>query len=271
MKSLVSWFASNSVAANLLMLLLLIGGGATALSVRMEVFPEFSLDAVTVRVPYPGAVPAEIEESICVKLEEQVHAIEGVKRVRSSAREGVGSVTIEVRKGYDARELMDDIKTRVDAIATFPEEAERPIYQELTYRKQVIEVAIHGAASERSLKHVAEQVRDELSALDSISQVELASARPYEISIEVSEEALRRHALSFDDIAQAVRRSSLDLSGGAIKTDGGEILLRTMGQAYVGAEFERIPLLTSDTNKRFCSELRVGMAELNEALRVGKD
>ena len=250
MKSLVSWFATNPVAANLLMLVIVVGGLIAATAVKIELFPEFSLDAVTVSVAYPGAAPEEVEEGICVKIEEEVHGLEGVKKVTSTAVEGVGAVTIEVQTGADARRVLDDVKTRVDAIETFPEEAESPVISELLLRHQVINVALHGEVEERSLKHVAERVRDEINALPGISQVELANVRPYEISVEVSELALRRYGLTFDDVADAVRRSSLDLSGGSIKTEGGEILLRAKGQAYRGSEFEKLALVTRADGSR---------------------
>ncbi len=244
MKGPIDWFARNSVAANLLMLLILVGGLFTVFTIKREVFPEFSLDIITVRVSYRGAAPAEVEEGVCIRVEEAVQGLDGIKRITSTASEGSGLVTIELEAGADARKVLDDVKSRVDAIETFPEETEKPIIQEITNRRQVINVAVHGELDELSLKALAEQVRDDLSALPGITQVELANARPYEISIEVSETSLRRHGLTFDEVARAVRRSSLDLPGGSVKTDGGEYLLRTKGQAYRGREFESLMLLT---------------------------
>jgi multidrug efflux pump subunit AcrB len=250
MKPLVAWFARNPVAANILLALIVVAGGMSARSIKMEMFPEFSLDSVLVRVLYPGAAPEEVEESICIPIEEEVHAIEGVKEVTSTASEGVGTVTVEVRAGEDPRRVLEDVKTRVDAIDTFPEEAERPVIEELLMRRQVINVAIFGAADERTLKELGERVRDDVNALPGITQVELASARPYEISIEVSEFELRRLGLTFDEVADAVRSSSLDLSGGSIKTEGGEILLRTVGQAYLGPDFEEVVVRTRPDGTR---------------------
>ncbi len=239
----ISWFARNGVASNLLMLLIIIAG-VTAYSsrVRKEVFPEFSVDMITVTVPYLGAAPEEVEEAICARIEERVADLESVDRVRSTASEGVGTVIIELLDGTDTREALDDVKTRVDAIDTFPEETEKPIIQEAIVRRQVLSIAISGDAGERTLRRLGEQVRDEVSALPGVTQVELVAARPYEISIEVSEQSLRRHGLTFDRVARAVRRSSLDLPGGSVKTEGGEILLRTDGQAYRGREFEDLVL-----------------------------
>ena len=243
MRGLAEWFARNSVAANLLMMVLVVGGIAGMATVKMELFPEFSTDVITVAVAHPGVSPEEVEEGICVKIEEEVHGIEGVKRVNSTAVEGLGTVMVEVDESADARRVLDDVKTRVDAISTFPEEAENPVIQEILIRSQVINVAVYGEVGERTLKEFGERVRDEINALPGVSQVEFAGARPYEISIEVSEQDLQRHGLEFDDVARAVRSSSLNLSGGTLKTDRGEILLRTKAQAYRGEEFEQLVLL----------------------------
>lgn len=250
MKGIVAWFAQNSVAANLLMIVLMAGGAVTLTTIRTEVFPEFSLDLVTVRVPYPGAAPEEVEGSICVKVEEEVHDLDGIRRVRSSAAEGLGTVSIEIEPGHDPRRVLDDVKARVDAIDTFPEQAEQPIVQEVLLRYQVLNVAVSGDVDEATLKGVGEKVRDEISSLPGISQVRLAGARPYEISIELSEPALQRLQLSFDEVAAAVRGGSLDLSGGSVKGPAGEVLLRTKGQAYRGADFERLVLRNAPDGRR---------------------
>ena len=244
MKSLVAWFTRNSVASNLLMFALVLGGGMSAMGIKMELFPEFSLDVVTVSVVYPGAAPEEIEEAICVKIEEEVHAVEGIKQITSTAIENLGTVAIEVNPDADPRRVLDDVKSLVDSIDTFPDEAEKPVIKEVLIRTQVINVAVFGDVPERELKELGTRVRDEINGLDGVSQVELVNVRPYEVSIELSEFNLRKFGLTFDEVAQAVRASSIDLSGGSIKTSQGELLLRTDSQAYRGEEFERISLRT---------------------------
>lgn len=244
MHSLINWFARNGVVANLLMFSIIIGGLMAVPGIKKEVFPEISVDMVTVSVDYRGAAPEEVEEGVCIRIEEAVQDLAGVEKITSNANEGSGSVTIEIETGYSTRNLLDDIKTRVDAIDTFPEEAEKPVIQEVTNRTQVINLSISGDTDELTLKKLGEQVRDELLLMPNITQAELRSARPYEISIEVSEEDLRRHNLTFDFVANAVRRASIDLPGGSLKTERGEILLRTKGQAYTGREFEALTLLT---------------------------
>ncbi len=250
MDGAIAWFVRNPVAANLLMVSIVVGGALTLPQIKQEVFPEVELGLVSVSVEYPGASPAEIEESITIRIEEQLQGVEGIKRITSTSREGVGAVTAELFDDASTRRVLDDVKTRVDAIDTFPEEAERPVIQEVLNRQQVINVAVAGDADERTLKRVGEQVRDELAAQPEITQVELVAVRPYEISIEVSEDRLRRHGLTFDEVAAAVRKSSLDLPGGTIRARGGEILLRSKGQAYRGDEFAALPLRVTEDGTR---------------------
>ncbi|HVR36616.1 MAG TPA: efflux RND transporter permease subunit, partial [Methylomirabilota bacterium] len=197
---------------------------------------------ISVSVLHPGAAPEEVEEGVCVRIEEAIQGLDGIKRIRSTAREGSGTVIVELLPGTDPRSALDDVKARVDAIETFPEEAEKPVIQEIILRSQVISVAVSGHAPEATLKRLGEQVRDEITSLPGVTQAELVVARPYEVSIEVSEESLRRFELTFDEVARAVRRASLDLPGGSLKTDGGEFLLRVKGQAYRAPAFEAIPL-----------------------------
>jgi multidrug efflux pump subunit AcrB len=241
---MIAWFARNHVAANLLMAMLVAGGLLTLPHIKQEVFPEIDLPVVAVSVEYPGASPQEVEEAICVRIEQELQGLQGVKHVHSTAAEGIGSVSVELLAGEDVRRRLDDIRTRVDSITTFPESARRPLIQQADIRFQVLDVAISGAVDERTLHRLGEQAREEIAALPGITDAELVWARPYEIAIEVSEDALRRFDLTFDDVAGAVQRSSLDLPGGSVKTRGGEILLRTRGQAYRGPEFEALPLRT---------------------------
>ncbi len=246
----LAWFAGNHVAANILMVSILAAGVLSLAHVVIEVFPEFDSDVITVRVPYRGASPAEAEEGVCVRVEEAIASIEGIKRIRSSAQENLGTVTVELEEDADNRKVLDEVKAAVDRIETFPAETEKPVVAEGETRRRVITVVLHGRVPEKTLKALSERVRDELTAIEGISQVETAGVRNYEISIEVSEEALRRYGLSFDQVANAVGQSSLDLPGGAVKTRGGEILLRTKGQLYRGREFEDIVVVTRPDGTR---------------------
>ncbi|MEM9594969.1 MAG: efflux RND transporter permease subunit [Acidobacteriota bacterium] len=243
-KGPLAWFAGHHVAANLLMAFILLSGMLALGKITIEIFPEFSVDTVTIRVPYLGASPAETEEGVVIKVEEAVAAIQGIKRLKAQASEGFGLVIVEIEDDADNRRVLDDVKAAVDRIDTFPEETEQPIISEVLTRRQVISVVLSGDAPQKTLAALGERVRDDLTALDEITQAELKGVPPYEISIEVSESDLRRYGLTFPQVADAVRRSSLDLPGGSVKTAGGEILLRTKGQKYVGREFEDIEVLT---------------------------
>ncbi|MFQ5350187.1 MAG: efflux RND transporter permease subunit, partial [Thermoanaerobaculia bacterium] len=250
MKAIIRWFAENGVAANLVMILIITGGLVSAFTMKQEVFPDFEADVVTVTVPYPGAAPEEVEEGVVIRVEEAILDLEGIEEIRSTAGENVGLVLVEALQGADLQKLLNDVKSRVDAIDTFPDETEKPIVEAAVIRRQVMEVAISGETDERTLKRLGERLRDDLTALPDITQVELLMTRPYEISIEISEIDLRRWGLSFDQVAGAVRRASLDLPGGKISTSASEILLRTEGQAYSGLDFEQLPLITREDGTR---------------------
>lgn len=241
---MIKWFTENGVAANLLAGIVIVTGLFVASTIKLELFPELDLDIVSVGVPYPGAAPEEVESGIVELIEDRVQDIDGIRRITSTAGEGYGSLSIEVERGYDATEVRDKVKVRVDAITNFPEEAEEPNVEELLIRNEVISLAIFGDTDVRILKDVAEYVRDELNTREAISQVFIKGIADYEISINVSEHSLRRYGLTFTDIVQAVRRASVDIPGGVIKSRGGEILLRTTGKAYTGSEFEVMPVLT---------------------------
>ena len=244
MEILGKWSINNRVTVNLIMTFIIIAGLITLMQMRREVNPQFSLDMINVNVPFPGASPEEVEEGICIKIEEKIKSIEGISRILSSAREGSGSVTVELDSKADVRKVLDDIRTEIDRIDTFPKEAEEPIITEIINRNPAISVAIYGDVSEKDLRRVAEKIRDDLIDEGAISLVNLMGVRNYEISVEVSEENLRRYGLSFEQVARAIRTESIDLPGGAIKTHHGEILVRSKGQLYTGREFEKIPLIT---------------------------
>ena len=248
---MIAWFARNSVAANLLMLFIIISGFYAVMNrTPLEVFPSFELDTITVRVPYRGASPAEVEKTITIKIEEALADLEGVRELRSSAQEGMGIVTVEVAKGFDPRIVLDEVKLRVDRIGTFPDSIDRPVIYIPARTREVINVVVLGELPERDLRELGERVRDDLSNIPGITQVQLSGVRPYEIALEVSEQTLRQYGLTLDEVAQAIRRASLDLAAGTIKTEGGEVLLSGKGQAYQAEEFERITIVTRPDGTR---------------------
>ncbi len=275
MKGGIAWFARNPVAANLMMIFIIMSGLIATRAVKEEVFPEIELDRVSINVPYLGAAPEEVESGVILRIEEAIQGVDGIKEIQSTASEGSASVMVELELGADARRVVDEIKNQVDAITTFPIETEEPIIRELIARNQVTDIAVSGATDVFTLKAIAEQVRDELTVLPEITQVDIVSAPPYEISIEVSETALRRHGMTFDQVADAVRRSSLDLPGGSVRTDGGEILLRTIGQAYRGDEYESLVLWTRADGTRLrlgdVANVVDGFAETDQEARFDRD
>lgn len=252
MNGVLEWFARNRVAANLLMLMIALAGLlAVTNGVRREVFPIVSLDMISVRVPYPGATPQEVEDGILLPAEEAIADLDGIDELNATAAEGAGTLIVKVRTDANARELMNDVKSRIDGVTTFPKDAEEPIIEELTLRMLVITVALSSeTADEPTLRLLAEEVREELLALPGITQVKLGGSRPYEIGIHVSENDLRRHGITFDDVAQAVRASSLNLPAGSIRAHSGDIRIRTESQAYRQKDFENLVLLTAADGTR---------------------
>ncbi len=249
-QGIIAWMAGNPVAANLLMLVVMVGGLASVGGITKEVFPTFPSETVTITVPYPGSSPEEVEEGIVRKVEEAVQDIVGVDEIRSVAREGMGVVTVLLEPGTPMSKALGQIKARVDGISAFPLNAEEPIVDEVLRRTRAMRLTLYGALEERQLKELAEQLRDEVLLIPGITQVTINGARDYEISIEVSDAALRRYGLSFSDVVSAVQARSRDLPGGKLRTGTGSITLRSVGQAYTGAEFAALTLITSDDGTR---------------------
>ena len=241
----IAWMAGHSVAANLIMLLCLVGGYLSLRSMKQEVFPDLQTDAVSVMVAYPGASPEEVESGILMAIEDGVHDLDGIDEITSVAREGSGSVTIELLLGADTQRAAQDIQSEVDRIVTFPEDAEEPQVAIVSRRRQVLSLAIHGDVPDTVLHEAAEQMRDELLQDPDITQVDVSGLPPLEIAIEVSQENLRRHGLSLEELAARLRNASVDLPGGGIKSRSGEILLRVKERRDFGREFARLPVITT--------------------------
>jgi len=248
---MIAWFARNGVAANILMATILLLGTWSALErIPLEVFPAFERDVINVAVSYRGATPAEVEQAAVIRIEEAIADLSGIEKINSSAMDSAGMVQIEVEKGSDPRVLLDDIKNKVDAINSFPNEVERPIYSLQEFHREVISVAVSADLPDRELRRLGEQVRDDLMALPEVNIVDLMGVRAYEISVEIKEQTLRRFGLTFSQVVEAIRRSSVDLPAGAIKSEGGEIMLRTKGQAYSAEDFARISIITASDGSR---------------------
>ncbi len=234
----------NAVFANMLMLLILCSGFFAASRMIREVFPRFSLDLISVSVPYPGADPDEIEEGICLKLEEALEGIEGIKKINTIASEGLGQALVECQENAVLNQVKDDVVTQVDTITTFPEEAEKPVIREIKFRGDVMGIAVWGDLPEHQLRDLAQEIKDELLALKGISQVTISGSRDYEISIDLSEEKLRQFGLTFSQVSAIVARSSLNLPAGLIRTETEELRLRTQSRGYTATEYQALPVIS---------------------------
>ncbi len=244
-KGPIAWMAGNSVAANLIMLVLLIGGLLMGYyNTRQEVFPEFSLDMVNIFVAYPGASPEEVENGILTAIEEAIQDLEGIDEITATASEGLASVTVESLKGTNINRLWQEIKSRVDRIQTFPDEAEEPGVTIAARKREVLRLALYGDASESTLRSLAEQIQDALLLDKGITQVELDGVRDREILVEISKQTLRRYNITLQQVAVAISRASVELGGGSIKTSGGDILLRLKDRKDYAKQYARLPIIT---------------------------
>jgi multidrug efflux pump subunit AcrB len=250
MNGMINWMARNGVAANLLMVFMLVAGFTSAFQLTIKLFPDIDLDLISIRVVYPGASPTEVEESIIRRIEEKIESVEDIQDITAVAAEGVGSVTIELVRGADTQLRMDEIKSEVDQIITFPVDAEEPQVNLLSNSERTIQVVIGGNTSERELKELANRIKDDLAFKDGISIVNVSGTRNYEISIEASNNDLRSQGLTLTDISTAVRQESLELPGGEIETPTEELVLRTLGRNYNQQDFEEIVLRTGENGAR---------------------
>ena len=260
----IAYMASNGVAANLFMAAILVAGLVSLTGLGREAWHVFSFNHIEVSIAHPGATPEEVEESIVVKVEEQVRALDDVKSVKSVAAPGMASVRIEMKSGTDIDRALDDIESAVDRIESLPVAAERPQVREMTNRQSVLRLIVFGDVSERALKELARSVEDQLTLLDEVSSVDTSGARRYEVSIEVPLLQLRALGLTLDDIADAVRRDSLDLSAGSVETRDGHVRVRTLGRSYVQRDFEEILVVSGNDGTR----LRLGdIADVRDAFQ----
>ncbi len=240
---LIRKFVRNPVSANLLMVLILVGGLIAALQIPRELFPEFSVDFISITVVRREAIPADIEKGIAEPIEEELEGMEGIEEITSTSREGMATILLELQSNADVMQVLDEVKTAVDQ-AELPEDAEDPTTVEVKLQTHVLHVAVAGDAPERTLREIAEEMRDEIADLPEVSQVTVSGVREYEMIVEVSEQARRRFDLSFADVGRAIRNSSFDLPAGSIKTRAGELAIRVEQQRYTAEEFSKVPVLT---------------------------
>ncbi|MBR9909664.1 MAG: efflux RND transporter permease subunit [Gammaproteobacteria bacterium] len=240
MRSMIRWFVDNPIAANILMIALLLGGWTSTGALKKEVFPTTTVNLINVNMNYPGAAPSEVEQQIVIRIEEAIAGLPGIFQITSESREGSGRVSVEVIEGYNVGEVLSDIKARVDAINTFPPSAERPIVNQQKLRNTLGWFSISGDADLATLKDLGYRLRDEMPLLDGISEVVITGLRVDELAVEISEHNLQQYRLSFDDIARAIRGSSLNNPAGTIKSEQGDVQIQTRAQAYNGEDFANI-------------------------------
>ena len=240
MNGIVAWFARNSIAANLLMAVAFIGGIFSFMSLEREMFPTVPVAGASVSVAWPGASPQEVEEQIITRIEESVADIDGIDRMTSIASEGSGVVNIRGRNDLNMDEFLKDIERKVDQINNLPREAFRPQIQQWEQRNWYFGMSVHGEASKLELKRITDEVRDDIAQLPGGELARVQGVLDEEVTIEVSEETLRRYNLTFNDVAQAVAASSINASGGQVKTDTGAVTVATRQLADTRAQFERI-------------------------------
>jgi multidrug efflux pump subunit AcrB len=250
MNSIIRWLVEHPLAVNLAAVLVVALGALTAQQLPQKVFPEFTLDVVSISVSYPGASAAEIQDSIVRPIEDQLSGIDGIDDVTANISEGRGGIAVTFLAGDDRQEKLNEVKTAVERITTFPDDANDPIVVLANNSSRVMEIIIHGDVSERVLKEEAERLRNELQLLDDISFAEVSNVRDYEIRIEIDRDTLRAFGLTLDDVARVVRENSLELPGGAIETDTIAIPIRTAGRNLTQADFENIVIRAGDNGAK---------------------
>lgn len=244
---LIRYMASHPVAANLLMIILIIGGFLLLLQSKKEVFPEFSLDMVTTTMTYPGASPEEVEQGIILPIENALKDVDGIGEMSSAAYEAYGHVIVEIEDTDETMRILQDIKTAVDQISTFPVDAENLTVSLSKNEEVVVGLVLYGDVSDNVLRAAGEQLRNKLENHKDISLVEFESVRDYQIHVEINQETLRRYNISIPEVAEIISRTSIELGGGAVKTSSGEILVRMTERRDYATQFKDIPIIKNSS------------------------
>ena len=270
-KGIIAWFARNSIAANLLMVFILVGGGLTVQTINKQMFPQVKINWISYAAPYPGAAPQEVEEGITIKIEEALEQVQGLKRVITYSNRNYSNGWFEVELDYDPQVVLEEVKSAIDSIPSFPEGMERIKVEREKFRQEVMWLSLYGDLSNAELKELGRKIHDEIQQLPHINISEFYSGLGYEVSVEVSKDKLREYNLSFQDVAQAVRNYSRNMSAGQIRAENGYINLRVENQAYRGHEFEQIPVLTlADGTKVSLGEIATIVDGFEEGLQYSK-
>jgi len=268
MERIIRWFVNNRVASNLMMFFIIFSGAATIPLLNMEVFPDIEVDIINVTAVYPGATPSDVENAVCVRIEERLQGLDGVKKISSTASENIGSVNVEILSGQDITEMLERVKAEVDAIDNFPEGVERPTTKQFITSQANITVAVGGEMDELTLTNLTEEVKDEIDALPGVTYSSFVAKKDKEISIEISEKTLRKYDLTLGQISRTIQNLSIDIPSGSIENINGEILIRAQGQGYTVDYFSSIPIISDPSG----SIVRLGeISEINDAFSIDYD
>ena len=270
-KGIIAWFARNSIAANLLMVFILLGGFLTMQTIDKQMFPQVKINWISFAAPYPGAAPQEVEEGITIKIEEALKSVQGLKRVITYSNRGYSNGWFEVELDYDPQVVMEEVKSAIDSIPSFPDGMERIKIEREKFTQEVMYISLYGDLSNGELKELGRKIHHEVQQLPKINVSEFYSGLGYEISVEVSKDKLREYGLSFRDVANAVRSSSRNMSAGQIRAENGYINLRVENQAYRGHEFEQVPVITlADGTKVLLGDVATVVDGFEEGLQYSK-
>jgi len=268
---IIAWFARNAIAANLLMAFILIGGFLTIQTIDKQMFPQVKINWISYSAPYPGAAPQEVEEGITIKIEEALKTVQGLKRVITYSNRNFSNGWFEVELDYDPQVVLEEVKSAIDSIPSFPDGMERIKVEREKFRQEVMYISLYGDLTNGELKELGRKIHHEIQQLPKINISEFFSGLGYEISVEVSKDKLREYGLSFSDVANAVRSSSRNMSAGQIRAANGYINLRVENQAYRGHEFEQIPLITlEDGTKILLGDVASIVDGFEEGLQYSK-
>lgn len=240
MQRIIAWWVHNPVAANLLMIGILLSGFLGLQAMEREAFPDIKINQASITVVWPGANPQEVEEQIISRIEQSLENVDQVYHYYSTATEGAAEINVSTYPNVDINTFINDVKSAVDAVPSLPRDIEAPRIQRRQNRDEMVRVAVHGDLSERELTRLAEELKDEIATLPYVSTINLFGTRSEEVTIELSEAAMRRYGVSFEEVANAIRANSINLSSGRVRTETGDVQLRARNLADTQADFERI-------------------------------
>jgi multidrug efflux pump subunit AcrB len=274
-KGLISWFARNPVAANLVMLLIIAAGLISAMGISKDMFPRSDIDQIQIRAPYPGAAPVEVEKGVILPIEAALKGLKGIKKINATASRDSARINLEIEANENINEVMVQVENRIDSIVNFPQDLEKPNVSRAEMFGWVINVTVSGAMSERIRKVLGQEIRDELMDLPEIKRAFLWGTDDYEISIEVKENRLRELDLTLAEVARVLRDSSIDLPAGMIRAENGNVLVRTQGKAYRGEDFANLVLRSHPDGTQLLlsdiAEVKDGFAETNALVNFDRE